>query len=764
MAKMKKISRFITEHPLFIIISLTAITVFFAISCVRIRTETDIKKLLPENAESVSAYNEIDEQFGGADKMFVLVKTKDVFNASTLSKIQEMTAGISDISGVSKVTSILNLQEIKASPDGIEIQPIVSGAPKDRPALEAFRKKLLADDKYAGVFISKDSTATLILVKLFVEREKDTVTQIEAFCKGFQGPETIYSSGTPSVAEAIQRGLLKDLLKLTPLAFLLVALTLFLSFRTLKGVLLPQVAVAMSTVWSLGLMALTNQPLTVITIAVPTLMASVGSAYGIHVLARYNEERAIGDPKERLRKVINMTGLAILIAATTTIAGFMSNSFADISSIKVFGLITAFGVTSALFISVALIPAIMCFTEKPAKEEKTEVHEEENKFLGNLLDALSGFITKRRGWSLIIAALILALMMIAYPRVIVESDPIRYFNPNSEVVKASALARKDFGGAMTLDILIKGDLNDPAVMNRIGSLEDKISRIPIVSKPYATIVDAIKETNKLMNNNDKRYYRVPDTREGVAQYILLLSLSGSGFLDTMVSSDKTEALISARVATSTSLKLDPMLASVKKAVRESFGDDSQTKVYISGMSAILKDMREMLIMNQVESLLMATVVVFLMVLLAYGSVIGALFCMTPIILTVLFNFGIMGWLNIPIDMATVLVGSIVIGLGIDYSVHFFNRYKEELHNGLDNSAAIRLTMKAVGKPIIYNAVSVAMGFIVLPISEFEILKSFGLLAAFAITFSAIGALVLLPDLLMLKPIKIKFKDQGGNQK
>jgi len=743
---MKKIAKFITGHPLMVIGIIALITVFFIISATRISIETDIKKLLPSNAESVVTFNAIDEEFGGADRMYVIVEDENVFDYETLSKVDALTNEIADISGVAKVMSITNLNEIKAAPDGVEVAPLIEEVPKNKPEIAAFKKKLLADEKYAGLFVAKDSSATLLLVKLYIERDKTIVTEVEKFCKSYEGPEKMYISGSPSVAHAIQVGLVKDLAKLTPLAFGLVTFILFISFRSWFGVILPMICVGLSSIWAFGLMALTGKPLTVVTVDVPVLLASVGSAYGIHVLSRYYEEDSSRSIKEILETVIDKTGIAVFIAAATTMAGFMSNVVSDISAIRTFGFVSAFGIGSAFLITISFIPAALLLLARKRPEAEGK-HKEENRILTRALGGLGNFLTTKHKWTMILAALLLVGALVAYPRVTTESDPVRYFNEESEVVKTSNLARGKFGGAMTLDILIEGDAKDPELLRRIEKLQKKMRDIEILSKPY-TIVDAIKETHRLMNNNDKRFDVIPDSRTGIAQYLLLLSLSGGDFLQTMISSDRRQILVSPRVNTSVSTKIDKMLVKVKKAINETFGDAEDVSIKLSGMSVIIKDMREMLIANQVQSLFIAIGAVFLMVLVFYRTLIGSIFCMIPIVLTVMLNFGIMGWLGIPIDIATVMVGSIAIGLGIDYAVHFFNRYREELTGGAERGDAIKTTLKTVGKAVVYNAAAVAVGFLVLPISEFEVLKSFGWLAAFAILFSALGALALLPDLLL----------------
>lgn len=752
---MMVLGKFVTDHPFGVIIPIILITIVFALACTHISLETDLKKLLPRSYPSVKAFDEIDEKFGGSDFILIAVKDDEIFDYGTLSKIDRITSALKDIAGVGRVFSITQMDEIKAVEGGIEVAPIIDHVPKEPNEIQKFKNKLLSDDKYVNVFVSKDSKAALIMAKLLpVRNQPQLIKEVEALCKEAEGPEKIYLSGTPAIIEIVQDCIRKDLVRLLPLVVLLVTLVLFISFRTWYGVIFPLLSVVISVIWSVGLMVILNQPLTIITSVMPILLVSVGSAYGIHIIARFQEESK--DPKiskkEPLQKIITTTGVGIFVAAITTVAGFASNSFSSIWAIRVFGLMTAFGVMVAFLISITLIPALLLFI-KPKISQREKTLEQKEDILGRFLNFLNYIITERKFLASTVALLMFILAAIAYPRLTTESDIIKYFSEKSEVVKAYNLIRDRFGGVATIEILINGDLKDPALLKKMEKLQAEMKKIEYINNP-TSIVDALKETNRLMNGDKKEFEKLPETRSEVAQYLLLLSMTGSEFLENMITSDYKDAKISARVNTSVTAKVDELVGKVEKQARSILGDTASIK--ITGMTAIIRDVRGMLIQSQVQSLAISLIAVFLMVFLVYRTLLGSIFCMVPIVFTILYNFGVMGWLGIPLDVVTVMIGSIAVGIGIDYTSHFFNRYKEERKRGLERDEGIRVTIKTVGRAIIYNAASVAMGFLVLLFSEFEILKNFGTLTALTMLFSSFGALTVLPDLIMLKFRLVKF--------
>ncbi|MBN2057227.1 MAG: RND family transporter [Candidatus Saganbacteria bacterium] len=744
---MKKLADLVLKYPWLIIGATLALTLLFGFSMIRLESESDVKKLLPENSESVLTYNEIDEEFGGADRLIIVFEDSEICDYDTLSKIRELSAELKDVPGISRIVSLTNMDEIKPVADGIKVAPLLDEIPRERAKLAAFKHKILNDDKYVDNFISSDGKAAMIMAQLFVERDNPVmISEVRSLAEKYKGPEKILITGTPEIAQTILSGMASDMVRLIPLVILLVVVILFLGFRSVYGVVLPLLTVGFATIWSMGTLALIGQPVTVIGSAIPVLLIAVGSAYGIHLIARFDEEIPT-NRDELLKKVLTKTGLAILIAAATTAAGFISNVVSDITAIKFFGIITACGIAYAFILTVTLVPAILKLM--PGSRTNEQVERKNHGLLSQVLGSLSRAITSRRSPILPITLLILVIAGFGYPRLSTETDPVNYFSKNSTVVKSMHLVKDKFGGSITLDILFDGDLKDPELLRKIETLQKRLEKIDILSKPYS-IVDALKETNRYMNNDDPAYDRIPDSREGIAQYLLFLSMSGGDFTDSMITSDHETMLVSCRVATTNSTPVDRMVKQAKQEIETIFGDSDDVEIRLSGMSVVFKDMREMLINNQVQSLILALAVVFLMVLVLYRTPLGALYCMVPIIITLMLNFGIMGWFGIALDMATVLVASIAVGLGIDYSVHFFNRYKEERQLGKSREDSIDLSLRTVGKPIIYNALSVALGFLVLLGSQFALLKNFGILIALTMAFSSFGALAILPELLMIK--------------
>ncbi|MCK4312139.1 MAG: MMPL family transporter, partial [Candidatus Cloacimonetes bacterium] len=284
--------------------------------------------------------------------------------------------------------------------------------------------------------------------------------------------------------------------------------------------------------------------------------------------------------------------------------------------------------------------------------------------------------------------------------------------------------------------------------------QNEIEQIEILSKP-TSIVNLLRKTNKALHEGESEYEILPETEEEAAQYLLLLSMGGSDQLDNMFSFDYDRALIQAKVSTYKSLERDEMIGEVERAIRKHFGGD--IKAVLTGPPVVDARMLKLMVKGQLQSLALAILFVFVLMIIISRSLTYGTFCTIPVSLTVILNFGIMGWFKIPLDVASVVIASIAIGIGIDYAIHFFNRYKEELAIGKSVEESIKITITNTGQAIFYNATALGLGFLVLIFASMPPMQRFGLLIALTMLFSSMASMTVLPALLYLKDRKLAAK-------
>ena len=742
---LEKLTKFVGKYPKSIIAAVILLTVFFYFGLSRVDVVRDLEEMFPEDDPVKTAYDQVDATFGGAKFAMIILDMDEVFSVSALQEIDRLTLDLEKVKGVNSVLSITNVEEIRGIEDGIEVVELIEEIPTSEAELQKLKHRVLSNDDYAGQIVSENGKIALVMVQLLPEAAEENVIQdIREIIHRQELDKKAYLTGEAVLDQEVDKAIVGDMSRLLPLAILLMIGILYISFRNVRGVVLPLLIVIITVIWTMGMMGYFGIPLSPISNIMPIILISMGIADGIHILTRYREGLSQGlDKQKALFATVIAVGLACLITSVTTMAGFGSLYTSSLIQIKDFGLSTAIGVGVAFVITITFFLAFL-YLLRPAKRE---LDKKRKILLKGTLVKWAGFVIARAKTVLIIAGLLVVLASAGIPLINPESDFIDFFKPGSPVRSAYNLVTENFGGANIIQIAVKGNIQDPEVLQAMEHLQNDIEKIEILSKP-GSIVNLLRNTNKALHEGNPEYEMLPKTEEEVAQYLLLLSMGGSDQLDNMLSFDYEQALIQSRVSTTKNSERNKMINKVEKAIEKHF--DSNNEVVLTGSPILAHNMVNLMIKGQLQSLVLAILFVFILMVIISRSLIYGTFCTVPITLTVILNFGIMGWFKIPFDVASAIIASIVIGIGIDYAIHFFSRYKEELAIGKSVEQALKITISNTGQAIFYNAAAVGLGFLVLIFASMPPLARFGWLIALTMFFSSMASMTVLPALLYLR--------------
>ncbi|WP_158509653.1 efflux RND transporter permease subunit [Limnochorda pilosa] len=721
-----------------------------------LRIATDAKSFFAEGDPEIEAFNRVGDRFGGIDSIAVALRAADVFQPDVLRALDRLTAALEQVAGVRTVRSLANIEDLRASEGILEVTPLVTRLPATPEEAEALAARIDSDPLYSGTLVSRDREVALILVQ--PEPGQNSVDVADRIVRALEPerpslPEgvTLHLAGMPVLTRDLNEALRRDLGFLVPLTLLLISLILWLGFRTGAGVLLPMSTVLLSVVWTFGLMGHLGMPVSQLGAIVPVLLVSVGSAYGIHMVARYHEECEILSPGAAAReRVLRNVGLAVILSGVTTMAGFASNALAPIVRVAEFGTMTAFGVGVALLLSVTWIPALQRSILGAAARPRTRVA----RWIDSILARLATGGRRHRGLVILATLAVVILSLTGLVRVRTDSNFAYFFPPGNPTREAFDLIAREFGGADTLEVMVEGDIQDPEILRRIAAFEEDLSRSPLIHDPLA-ITDLLARAQRVMHDDDPAWDRVPETREAAAQYLLLLSFGGRDLLEPLITFDASAAKIQARVDGTDSQARRESLALAEQAVRRHFGDRSHpvtptpVQVTVTGTPVLGEALVRRVVRSQVQSLAASFIAIFEVMLLLTRSPLHALVTTVPIGLAVLINFGVLGWAGIPLDVITVLVSSIAIGIGIDYSIHVYSRYREERQAGRVVDDALREAVTGAGQAVFLNAAAVVAGFLVLTASAFGPLQYLGGLVSLTMVVSFVSAIAVLPGLLYL---------------
>ena len=766
---MNRFSLFVVKTRGFIVTAILIITLASGFFASRLEVNSDIISYLPKPDPAVKVLHHIGKKYGGNYLAVIALQTEDIFNKQTLETMDNLTSQLQRVEGVAYVTSLTNVLDIEKSEEGIEIGKLIeqsdflfggpgtidSSVPSELNALKTY---VLTKDRFKGQLVSEDARSTLIVCRLSEGADQiKTAIRIKRIIETTNLKETVQYGGLPFQIMDITRIILRDLRFLVPFISILMIIVLGFSFRSLRGVLLPLISVLISTVWTMGVMSILKVPMTIISDIIPVILISVGSAYSIHVISKFDEEFSglcrAEQKREKTIKALSAVGIPVLLAAITTIAGFISFAFGSyLTAILEFGIFSALGVFFALVISMTFVPVMLNLVSYKRSGPWLNTNNRpaaKTDMVTVLMNRLGRLIPKKAKVILALTAIVCVAACFGIPRIARRVEIIGYFNAKSNIRKTEAMMDKEFGGSIPIQILVKGDIQDPAVLAEMKKMEDYLKKETGV-KNLLSIVDFIEEMNDVMGEGKT----IPGSREKISNLYFLLE--GEEIMSQLIDRNKKEAIIQGTVCSSHSEKRQVLVDNIDRYIRKT---NSPLVTFVqAGPLLSMQHLDHSLLQSQVMSLVLALIMVFVCVIFLLHSFLGGLIGLIPISFTLVTIFGFMGFFRIPLDIATVLVGSVAVGTGIDYTIHFISRFRKELATGKTKAMALELTLQTTGKAILINVATVMTGFLVLVFASLIPLQRFGILVAITTLGSGLGAITILPAIIFLTNIKyVKFK-------
>ena len=756
------------RHRRSIIAVFLAITVFFAWWIKDLKINSDMVSYLPKDDPAVQLFHHIGERFGQNDLVLAAVESDDVFTPRTIRDIALLTDRFAGVEGVTGVISLTNVIDIRrASDGGIEIGRLVDpdALPATDEEVQALRASVMGRERYRGAIVSEDGRATLIICR--TKSGADTVAMVHriqaaAASSGIEGK--LLFGGNPLLVTELGAIIFHDLRILVPIVAILIILTLFFAFGTLRGVLIPLSAVGMSTIWVLGLLGLLRVPLTLISDIIPALLVAIGTAPCIHILSKFDEDVSrYGSRGEESLGAFREVGTRVILAALTIVLGFSSFIVGSyLTAIRDFGIFSSIGVLFSLLISIMFVPALVAsirVVPRTGKGGSSVLRRGRGSAAEKALARWAGMIVHHPKAIIAASAVILALGIAGTPFIRRDVDFTSFAGPKSVLRATEALLNKEFGGSRPLQVVFTGDMGDPIVLKEMLRFQRFITAQGI-AKNATSVADIIAEMNGIVDGEKI----IPDDRARVAN--LMFMIEGQDIVAGLMSDDKREGQIQGMVGTLDTAQLQRMIATLDEYIREMPARGGLSVSY-TGMPLISWHLDQSILLSQGESLLIALVFIFLLLAIKLRSWRGGLMGLAPIVLAIALMFGFMGLTAIPINVATVLVGCIALGIGIDYSIHFSVRFSTYYSGPSTAAQAIAKTIQTTGKAIIINVLAVTMGFIALLFADLVPLRQFGLLTAIAMIGSGLGALTLLPALILRAPAAFigtqeqQLRQQGG---
>jgi uncharacterized protein len=756
----------ILRNRVLILSILGAATVALGIFSVRTKIDGSITKVLADD-DPVFTYNQlIEDQFGSSEEIVLLISSDlSVYDKKMLPAVDEITKRLSSVAGVrgDEALSITVLAKTLPELSSVAISPEMTGE-----EAEKIETAVTANPLFSGKLAGSDGRSTIVTLPVSVsisynnELLNELVTEIDNRVTELQGLYPFLSiglSGHPIVQSAIMEYMSSDLLKLFPIALGVVMLILLIALRSFRAMLIPIMVTLISVTWTFGLKGILGSPITLTETVIPVILISLGCADGIHILSEflhyYNRKQ---HPVLAVKQAMDKLKTPIILTSVTTALGFSSLAFASGQSLKNMGLFLGFGVIVAMGFSLLYIPIILAsFSFK--KKEKPELFQKHFSRMRVLQHTALGIM---RYWP-IPAAIVLGMLGISVfglVRTEADTDEVRYFKESTPVRQVTERIEDSFGGIGTLYIVFESEEADrfkqPDAVYALDTVQQFIETQPNVG--YVTsVADYIKMLFYTIKRNDPEAFVIPESDLFVKRLAGMLTsedLGDNKMLYNYISRDFSTACMHVRLRDSNTKKMKVLLAEIGPLLEDAVPGD--ITVRYAGDYIRLKN-GENIVRSQIISLFMTIGTILVILSIFFRTPILGMLITFPVTIAILFNFAIMWLFNVSLNPATAIIASVGLGVGVDYGIHFFSRFRRlYLQSGKYIHSIVDAVVETT-KGIFSNALAVGIGFLVLLFSSYGIINDIGWIVAVSMITTALLTVTVIPILLFLFKPKIPAK-------
>ncbi len=724
------------------------------------KIDNDITAWFSKDDPVYRDYERYRTEFGGTRALIIALKADSadrLFSRQTLETIDAITGDIERVDTVQQVHSLASATIVEALKNqggdegGLEVRPLLEKLATRAPG--DIRRRALEDDLIRGDLVSEDGTTTAIIVGFDEDRIDEVRAGVIQQIHDIVDPKLpagvrAYYNGSLEISETYNRITLDNQRKFTPPILLFTVLAIYLSFRSWRKTMLAMFAVVVSLLWTLGLYSLMGFSYNVLASMLVPLIVVLAIADDVHIMQHWDEERRHGDVEHAFKATIAHLAAPLLGASATTALGMLSLATSSVVAVRAFGVGSAVGIMVDFAISLVLMPTLLTLVKPETAEAPHERY-----FLAPL-KAVARFSCAHPGRVLMVSMALAVVATTGILKLRVDTNHISFFSADHPLGQSAAVIDTELGGVYSFQIMLEGppeSLKTPDALGRVDRLEDGLRTFPHVRK-VTSVADYVKRINKELNDGRPEANVVPADANTIAQELFVFALGGEGRheLERVVASDYSRAQISIKLQ---SMSSDLVLEQVERADRmakEAFAGTGIT-VLTTGSGRLFSTLDHYLVMSQLSSFGTAFFTVFGVIFLVFRSFRFGLLTIAPNLLPVLAVLGIMGYLDISMNVATVMVASVALGIVDDDTIHFINRYRREAAAGRSTDEAIEIATAHEGRASLTTAIINSAGYGVLLLSEYKPTAWFGGLLALTMLTAFLAEVFILPATIKLLP-------------
>ena len=789
-AGFERFARILYHHRIKTLILLLTAVAALASQIPHIKMDLSTEGLLHKSDPALLAYNQFRDQFGRDEVIIIAINPSDVFSPVFLEKLRRFHSELeATVPYLEDITSLINARNTRGEATELIVEDLLEKWPETPAQLNDVKSRAMANRMYRNMLLSEDGTFTTVIIQtqshssegqetdimggfetddleiadeppstpsdrryLTDTENSEAVMAVERVIRRYEGADfPVYLAGSPVMSHFIKLSLMRDTRTFLVLCVITIAVFLFLMFRRLSGVVLPLFIVLLSLVSTVGIMAICEVPVKLPTQILPSFLLAVCVGASVHILAVfYHHFRRHRDKESAIAYAMGHSGLAVVMTHLTTASGLLSFATADIAPIADLGIFSAVGVLIGLIFTLVLLPAMLAIVPiKPVAPPETTHH---STAMDRFLSAVGDFAVARRRAILACSVLVMAIAVISASTVRFSHSPLAWFPNDAAIRTSTATIDTEMRGSLSLEVVIdtgqENGLYNPDLLNRMEQAAEWVENLEMAEifcgKAWS-LTTILKEIHQALNENRAEYYAVPGNRELIAQELLLFQNSGSDDLEDFTDSQFSKARFTIKVPFKDAIKYGSFLKVVTRHFEANF---PEARITMTGMMALLFRTISNVIISMAKSYAIALSVITLLMILLIGRVRIGLLSMVPNLTPILIMLGLMGAMSIPMDLFTLMVASIAIGLAVDDTIHFMHNFRRYYEQTGDPVTAVHETLQTTGRAMLVTSIVLSLGFFIYIFATMKSVAQFGVLTGITILMALLADYLIAPALMV----------------
>lgn len=749
----------ILRNRIGILVVLGLLTAFFAYHASSVKVSYKFGGLLPKNDSAYVQYERLLERFSEDGNVIVLgVEDRRLYDLRHFQAWWQLGHDLKEQPGVDSVFSEAHLYELvrNDSLKRFQLASVVPGMPTSQTEVDSIVDKVRSLPFYEGLLYNDTSGTSLMMVfvnaeRFNSERRGDMVDLIDQRVSQFEREHfEVRRSGLPYIRTVVTELTKRELRMFVGLMVLVVALLLWLFFRSGRVVFVSITVVAVGVIWAMGSIGLLGYRLTSVMAIIPPLIIVIGIPNCIFLINKFHVEFAHHRNRVKaLTRVVYKVGKASFMTNATTAVGFATFVLTYSDVLKQFGLIASVNIMVVFLLSLLLVPILFSFQGEPTDRHLAHL---DRRWVDRSTERLVYIVQYQRPMVYAVTAVVVVVGLIGISRLRNETHVVDDLPSDARIMQDLRFFESRFNGVMPLEVMVdtrkKGQVLKDINLKRIAQLQDSLATHPELSRSLS-IADAVKFTKQAFYGGDPARY---DLLRGNEKTFILPYLESAqdkgdlarGFIDE----ERRSTRITVQVADVGTARMDALMDRLRANV-DSIFDPAKYDVVLTGTSVVFLEGSKYMVDNLLISLAMAVVLIAALMAILFNSFRMVLVSLVPNLVPLITTAGLMGYLGVAIKPSTLLVFSIAFGIAVDDAIHYLSKYRMELKATNHNiKRSVLLALREAGVSMMYTSIVLFMGFSLFMFSEFGGTQALGLLVSFTLLVAMFTNLIILPSLLL----------------